>query len=209
MPSYPLIAFPTLPGIGWPVKRTPRAGSTRSVSTVSGRVARLSLWANPLFDFELTFDGLASNAAWPGLGANSKQALEGFFLQMQGSYAPFVFVDITDTHQTSQALGVGDGTTTTFTVSRSISGSYSGPVDYVLNVATVYSNGTPVAGGSWNLVYPNHIVFTSAPGLSAVLTIDFFFGYLVTFADDTNDFDQFMSNLWAAQAIKLRGVRAQ
>ena len=206
MTTYPVPSFPSLPGLSWPVKRTPRAGMTRSAISVSGRVARLALWANPLFDFELTFDGLASNANYPGLFANSKQMLEGFFLEMQGSYGVFAFEDVTDSNQFGAVLGVGDGTTTAFTAQRSI-GPYQGPADYILNVGAVYVNGSQQIGSAWSLSYPNTIVFATAPISGAVLTLDFWWAYSVTFAEDTLDFDEFMSNLYSIGSVKLRGIR--
>lgn len=206
MTTYPLPRFPDLPGLSWPVKRTPRAGMTRSVQAVSGRVARLALWANPLFDFELTFDGLDSNANFLGLYAHSKQMLEGFFLQMQGSFGVFALLDKQDSYQQGAVLGAGDGSTLAFTARRDI-GSYSGPVDYVLNVGAVYINGVAQGPSAWTLQYPNQIVFATAPALGTVLTIDFWWAYAVTFAEDSTDFDQIMDGLWQAGSIKLRGVR--
>lgn len=207
MPSYPLARFPSLPGLAWPVKRTPRAGLTRKAEASSGRVARLGLWANPLFDFELTFEGLASNAAFPGLIANSKQMLEGFFLQMQGGLGVFAFQDVTDTVQIGAALGIGDGATLAYTPARSI-GPYQGPPDYILNIGAVYANGAALPGSAWTLSWPNQIVFAVAPAAGVALTLDFTWAYMVVFAEDTSDFDEFMSHLWSAGSIRLRGVRA-
>ena len=56
-------------------------------SHVSGREVRDARYLNPIWRFELTFDGLdgAPAAAYGGLGAQSLQALMGFFLQCAGA----------------------------------------------------------------------------------------------------------------------------
>jgi hypothetical protein len=196
--------FPDLPGLSWPVKRTPKGGATRIFRAASGRTARLALWRYPLFEFELTFDGLASNDAYPGLFACSKQMLEGFLLQMQGSAGLFAFEDKTDAYQSGAALGLGDGTTTSFTAQRDI-GGFRGPADYVLNVGAVYVNGTAVS--NWTLSLPNSIVFASAPAAGAVITADFWWAYACAFKDDSFDLEQFMSHLWEVKSLKFESVR--
>jgi hypothetical protein len=196
--------FPDLPGLSWPVKKTPLAGATRTVKAASGRMARMALWRYPLFEFELTFDALCSSDQRPSLYAYSAQMLEGFFLQMQGSYGVFAFEDKTSSYQEGAALGIGDGATTTFAAARNV-GAYAGPADYVLNVAAVYVNGVAVA--NWSLSLPSSIVFASPPASRAVITMDFWWAYMCTFADDQAEFDQIMFDIWQAQSLKLRSVR--
>ena len=62
--------LPTLAGQGWSVHKTPLF-STLVASHVSGREVRDALYANPIWRFELTFDGLASDSvrgfAIPGM----------------------------------------------------------------------------------------------------------------------------------------------
>ena len=66
-------SFPVLAGQGWSVHKRPTF-STRVASHVSGREVRQSLYAYTLYEFELTFDGLASGSSFPGLGATSCRA---------------------------------------------------------------------------------------------------------------------------------------
>jgi hypothetical protein len=89
--------FPTLAGQGWSVHKKP-AFSTLVASHVSGREVRDLLYANPIWNFELTFDGLdgSTTGQYPGLGSQSYQALLGLYLQMQGQFGQFVFYDPTD-----------------------------------------------------------------------------------------------------------------
>ena len=50
--------MPRWQGQAWPVKRTPMT-STRVARHVSGRELRSPNWTNPLYQFEISFDGLS------------------------------------------------------------------------------------------------------------------------------------------------------
>ncbi len=83
--------FPNLAGQGWSTHKKP-VFSTLVAGHVSGREVRDALWQYPLWEFELTFDGLASDAtSYPSLGAQSLQSLMGLFLQMQGQFGTFLY----------------------------------------------------------------------------------------------------------------------
>ncbi len=107
-------SFPALAGQGWSVHKRPTF-STRVASHVSGREVRSPLFAATLYEFELTYDGLASNAAYPGLGANSLQSLMGLYLQCEGQYGTFLYIDPSDCTAAGQTIGTGDGATASFT----------------------------------------------------------------------------------------------
>src|SRR5208337_2444752 len=88
--------FPTLAGQGWSVHKTPLF-STIVASHVSGREVRDALYQNPIWRFELTFDGLGSDSvSYPGVGAQSLQSPMGFYVQCQGQYGSFLYTDPTD-----------------------------------------------------------------------------------------------------------------
>ncbi len=106
-------SFPVLPGQGWSVHKKPTL-STRVASHVSGREVRSPLYASTLYEFELTYDGLASNAAYPGLGVNSLQSLMGLYIQVQGQFGTFLYTDPTDNTQSvsiSAVPATGDAPT--------------------------------------------------------------------------------------------------
>ncbi|RBP03799.1 uncharacterized protein (TIGR02217 family) [Roseiarcus fermentans] len=199
-------SFPTLAGLGWSVHKKPTF-STIIGAHASGREVRTPLYVNPIWTFEVTIDGLSSSAtAFPGLGANSQQALLGFFLGLQGKYGTFLFTDPTDSSVTAGALGTGDGTTTTFTFARYM-GAFLEPVGWVTAVSNVYLNGVNQASG-WSLTTPNSLVFSVAPGAAVAITATFTFAFQCRFDDDAMDFEQFMSNLWKVDKITFRSVRA-
>ena len=198
-------SFPTLAGLGWSVHKKP-VFSTVVASHVSGREVRDALYQNPIWQFELTFDGLSSSpSSYPGLGANSMQALMGFFLQMQGQFGTFLYSDPTDSAATNVTFATGDGTTTAFTFSRFM-GAFLEPVGWVTSVSNVFLNNVNQPSG-WSLSTPNSLVFTSAPGAGVSIAATFTYAFQCRFDSDDQDFEEFMSNLWKVDSIKFKSVR--
>ena len=197
--------LPTLPGQGWSVHKKPLF-STVVASHVSGREVRDPLYQNPIWQFELTFDGLGSDAvSYPGVGAQSLQSLMGFYLQRQGQCGAFLYQDPTDSAVANQILATGDGATTTFTFSRSL-GGFLEPVGWVTNVSQVTIGGA-AQGSGWSLNAPNSLVFSTAPANGALIAASFSYAFQCRFEDDSLDFDQFMQNLWRVDSLKFRSVR--
>jgi uncharacterized protein (TIGR02217 family) len=200
-------SFPVLTGQGWSVHKKP-AFSTIVASHVSGREVRDALYDNPIWHFELTFDGLDSTGAtYPSLGAQSLQTLMGLFLECQGQYQTFLYTDPTDSVATAVQFAVGDGTTTSFTLARYM-GSFLEPVGWVLAVSHVYLNGvdTPAAG-AWSLTSPNTLVFVNAPASGVSIAASFSYAFQCRFDSDDLDFEQFMANLWSVDSLKFKSVR--
>jgi hypothetical protein len=199
------LTFPALPGQGWTVHKKPTF-STLVANHVSGREVRDSLWQYPLWEFELAFDALASDSAsYPGIGAQSLQSLMGLFLQCQGQFGTFLYVDPTDNAVVDQGVGIGDGVTTNFTMGRSL-GGFTEPVGWVTTLTNVKINGTVRSGPT--VTTPNTLALGAAPAAGAIVTASFSYAFLCRFLEDSNDFEQFMQNLWAVQSLKFRSVRS-
>jgi len=77
--------FPSLATLAWSVHVRPRF-STLIAQHVSGRETRGQLYANPLYEFELTYEILRSASAFQEL-----QTIAGFFAEMSGQNMPFWF----------------------------------------------------------------------------------------------------------------------
>jgi hypothetical protein len=198
-------SFPTLAGLGWSVHKKP-VFSTVVASHVSGREVREALYQNPIWQFELTFDGLDSSAGtYPGLGAESLQILMGFFLACQGQYNTFLYTDPTDSAATNTTFATGDGATTIFTFSRFM-GAFLEPVGWVTSVTSVFLNSVNQPSG-WSLSTPNSLVFTSAPGSGVSIAATFTYAFQCRFDSDDQDFEEFMSNLWRVDSVKFKSVR--
>jgi uncharacterized protein (TIGR02217 family) len=202
-------SFPALAGQGWSVHKRP-SFSTRIASHVSGREVRQALYAFTLYEFELTFDGLASGSSFPGLGSESLQSLMGLYLASEGQFGTFLYTDPTDKQVTEQGIATGDGATTSFTFMRTL-GGFIEPVSWVTSVANVYLNGTVQSPSSYSVTAPNGfdntLTFSTAPASGAVITADFSYAFVCRFLDDQNDFEEFMSGLWTLQSLKFRSVK--
>lgn len=198
-------SFPTLPGLGWSVHKKP-IFSTLVASHASGREVREALYQNPIWQFELIFDALSSSAtSYPGVGANSLQALLGFFLRMQGQFGSFLYGDPTDSVATNVTFAVGDGASQIFTFSRFM-GAFLEPVGWVTSVSNVLLNNVGQASG-WSLSTPNSLEFAAAPAPGVSIAATFTYAFECRFDSDDQDFEEFMSNLWRVDSIKFKSVR--
>ena len=197
-----LPAFPTLPGQTFATKSPITA--THVAEHDSGRTVRTALYQG-LYEFEVGFEALASDAACnPSLGAQSLQAVMGLYLQCCGSYGAFLYVDPNDNAATNQTIATGDGATTQFAFVRSIGAGLDGDF-YVTGVTGVAVNG--VAVSNWSLVAPNLLSFSAPPLSGATITASFDYAFVCRFLEDSQDFENFMQNLWAAKSVKFRSTR--
>lgn len=193
-----------LPGISWPVIRRP-VFATRIVTHASGREARAAYYARPVWEYDLTFEGLASGAAFPGLGAQTYQLLLGFYATVQSVAGTFLFNDVDDNTATAQSLGAGNGAQTSFALQRTL-GGFTEPVKQGLTVSAVFLNGVNQATG-WTFTAPGPIVFATAPGAGVAVTATFTFAWECRFVDDSIDFEKTMYGLFAAKTVKFRTVK--
>jgi uncharacterized protein (TIGR02217 family) len=196
-------SLPFLPGLGWSVHRRPTF-DTIVVPHPSGSEVRLALWQNCLWEFELTYDALASNAAYPGVWTDTLQTLMGFYLARGGQRGTFLFIDPDFNQMAGQGIGAGDGTTIVFPFYRVFGGQVE-PVSWVTAVAAVYLDGVVQPSG-WT-VSGNTVTFDAAPANGVVISSDFSYGFICRFLEDTLDFEEFMDNLWELKSLKFRQVR--
>jgi len=198
--------LPALPGLAWSRHKKP-SFSTRVASHVSGREVRVALMGYPLYEFEAVYNGLTSSAsAFTGLGALSLQSLMGFFLQLQGQFETFLYVDPDDATTTAQTFATGDGSTKSFIMMRAL-GGFLEPVGWVTGISNVYVNGAVQPGTSYSLTAPNTLTFASAPASGTAVSADFAYAFNCRFIDDQMDFEEFMSNIWKLDSMKFRSVK--
>ena len=199
--------FPSLPGQGIKVRKKPKM-DLQSVSHANGRETRTSRYITPIWEFDLTFDGLGIGSTRPNLGNSSVETLAGFYAQTQGPLIPFFYVDPTDSVANGKQIGVGDGSTTTFILTHTI-GGWSLPIDAIMGVTRVYHNGNAYTGAEWYVSGWNSITFYPGytPYAGLVITADYTYAYYVRFSDDTLDFEEFMSMLMLCKTVKFQTVR--
>lgn len=197
-----LPTFPVLPGQGF-ARKTPLSATNIALHD-SGREARTPIYGG-LYEFEVAFDGLASESAtFLGLAAQSLQAILGLYLQCLGGFGAFLYTDPNDNAVANQTIATGDGATTLFTLGRSIGAGFDTDL-YVTALTNVSINNSSVPG--WMLITPNLLSFSSAPASGAVIAASFSFAYVCRFLEDSADFENFMQNLWATRSLKFRSVR--
>jgi hypothetical protein len=129
----------------------------------------------------------------------------GFFLQMQGQFGTFLYVDPTDNTATNVTLANGDGVTTIFAFSRFM-GAFLEPVGWVTSVSNVTLNGVNQPSG-WEASAPNSLVFSSAPDSGVSIAATFTYAFECRFDSDDQDFEEFMSNMWQVESVKFKSVR--
>jgi uncharacterized protein (TIGR02217 family) len=193
--------FPSLATLRWSVHVKPRF-ATDIAARVSGRETRRARFANPYFDLELTHELLRSAAAYEEL-----QAIAGFFEAMSGQATPFWFEPPGLAAASGQSLGTGDGSTTTFPLVQMVGGATI-PVTGTSGVSAAYLNGAS-QGSGWTVSsgYAPAVTFASAPGAGVTVTADFGALWLCRFAEDVQDFEEFMAMLWTLKTLKLSTVR--
>ena len=208
--------FPSLPGLGWSVSKTPRF-ATRVQRAVSGRELRVLDQPNPIWSWTLSYSMLRDAhdvraPSGPGVGYDELRTLMGFFLQQQGAFQPFLFDDPTDDAATGQAIGTGDGSATVFQLARTMGaalpgGGFAEPITAPNAVSTIYFNGVRQSPSGYAVDAATGLVtFAAPPPAGQLVTADFTYFFRVRFADDTADFENFLYQLWALKQVKLQSV---
>lgn len=189
-----LPVFPTLPGISYPVKRSP-VWSTVKADALSGKRSRTPLWTYPLWRYDIPFEFLYSDDTEQQL-----QTLMGFFNSVQGAYGLFAFDDPDDDAVSGQEFGQGDGVTSSFQLVRSL-GGYTEPVFLLNGTPTISVAGTDTAPQSISSY--GVVTFSAPPASGAQLTWTGNYYWPCRFDDDTQEFEKFLQSLWSAKSIKF------
>jgi uncharacterized protein (TIGR02217 family) len=195
--------LPTLPGMNFPVGRSP-IWQTDVQYSVSGKRTSISNWTYPKWKYTIGFDVLRSNAL------AELQQMVGFFNARQGRFDTFLFNDPDDNSVLLQGFGFGDGTTTKFQLAR----AYGGYVEPVLVVNStpapqIYVNGTLKIGGTdYTLnVTTGLVTFVTAPANGTALTWTGAYYWRCEFLDDQIDPSKFMTQLWELKTLNFQSVK--
>lgn len=188
------ILFPTLPGVTWRATWTPTF-RTKVQSAVSGKEYRASLMANPLYNLTLSYEFLRHGSR------QELRQLVGFYLARRGAFDNFLYRMEDDCTVTDQLVGIADGTTRSFQLVRSFGSDFSEPVQNIEAVTGVKVNGLVPLGG-YTVSPTGMLTFNFPPGTGPITWTGSYF-YRARFADDEQDFDRFMKNLWEAKTVNL------
>lgn len=125
------VTFPSLPGLTWNIEKTPIYNTVKQVPVDFRYEVRTNLMTQQQYSFKLVFQYLRENRAGPGATAPLDfhlSTLEGFYKARNGSFESFLLdlsaltKNSTDSSETGQNFGVGDGTTTVFQLSTTRGG---------------------------------------------------------------------------------------
>lgn len=146
--------------LGWSVFKSPQM-NTLLQQAAGGKTTRAQLWANPIWNYKLTWEILRDSGSAP---TPFKQLID-FFLARGGSFDTFLYTDPNDNAVTGQLLGYGDGSTKTFQLLRNFSNFYEAMQNPNV-VSNVYINGVAQAAFSYAIGTENLLLrsqnFTNA-----------------------------------------------
>lgn len=197
------LVFPTLPGLIYPVKKTP-SWSTNIQEAASGKETRVNFWSFPKWSWSLTFELLRDK---PLISLDELWTLAGFFNKHYGSYDSWLFNDPDDNTVTAQGFGTGDGVTTQFQLART-RGGFTEPVKDVNAAPAIYKAGVlQTLTTHYSVSATGLITFVAAPAAAAALTWTGTYYWRCRFLDDTVDFEKFASQMWESNEIKFVSVK--
>lgn len=206
-----ILTFPTLPGLSFPVKKSP-AFSTIEHFTVQGGSTTQSPQPYANYKFELPFEFLRADNATLEI-----QALMGFYAACLGKATPFHFNDPDDNSVTGQGLAIGDNVTTDFPFVRTMGQNVDPIQDVIAAGVNIYKNGalqtlttaySILSTAQYGTNYG--IRFVAAPAAGTLITADFNFNFLCRFDDDALEFSKFQylngKGLWESKSVKFTSV---
>jgi len=206
--------FPSLPGLGFDVIRTPMWSNNRQTA-VSGVDTLIAYWSFPKWQYELTYNFLRQGTR-DNDDYSEFATLAAFFNTMMGQFDSFLYDDSDDDSVTGQGIGTGDGATLNFQLVRAMIGppSFVEPILAPNVVSAVYVDGVVVSASNytvnaWGTTTPGVISFHSghAPAAGKAVTADFTYYFPCRFNDDTLTFNKFMNQLYAAKSVKFTTIK--
>ena len=197
----PYATFPALPTLGWSVKFCADLFDRRGAARVGPGGARRQDMSRPLWEIELNYDLLAH-----GVARHELQTDPRLLRRVPRRERVVLFRAADASPVSAQALGTGDGTTTTFAFTVSIGGCGDRRRRTSARSPNVYLNGVLQSSGytvNATALAPS-VTFATAPASGVAVTADFHWYFLCRFDDDSEDVEEFMATLYALQSLRLK-----
>ena len=204
------LLLPQLRGLQYPIGKTPNWHTIKN-RTATGLPTYLQMYSFPWYTFKLSFSYLEDADS----EADDIHTLLGFFNRVGGAGQSFLFADsnFENNSVSSQSFGIGDGTSTTFQLTR-VYGEFPEPIYGLLMTPVITStvNGTETmltvnTNFTWDTNGTIH--FVTAPVSGAILKWTGEWYYRVHFKDDTAEFQQLFYRGWGLESIELESVKLQ
>lgn len=193
------LIFPNFLGQGLPIRRT-AIWDTLIQTSSSGVETRVSTWSYPVWEYQLTFEFLRSNAGFTEL-----QTLYGFFNSVRGSFDDWLYLDPTDSVATQQGFGFGNGTQTAFQLARTY-GGYVEPVRATASVSQIRVAGAPTT--AWTINAATGIVtFATPPAAGSNLDWTGVFYWRCRFRDSNFETSLFADGFSEARTLRFRTLK--
>jgi uncharacterized protein (TIGR02217 family) len=191
--------FPALPGLSWPVKRSP-VWKTLTQESLSGKETRVPVYTFPRYRWTVSFEFLRTAASYLEL-----QTLLGFFNSLNGGALPFYYSDTNDGAVSLQPFGIGDGVTTAFQLVRSF-GGFVEPVQSVNPAGLVIRVNGVITAASF-ISSSGVVSFASAPAAAAAITWSGTFFWLCRMDADTQEFAEFVSGMFSSADLSFTSIK--
>ncbi|MEK5752396.1 DUF2460 domain-containing protein [Acinetobacter variabilis] len=204
------VLFPELPGLEWDLSKKP-IFNTKIMESVNGRELRASYQAVPKYEISLSFGFLRESK-----GKNELQQLESFFLERRGAFDSFLFKMPEDCE--FKCTFTGDGETTTFQLHKQMHTS-----QIPLAHTQAFESEDPLMWADdldqpmwtdldermWETQYEitkkGMLTLPVPLAEGDTLQVEGTFYYRCRFADDEQQYTNFMNKLWKANKVELIG----
>jgi len=202
--------FPSLVGLTYQVPRVPMWDNDVQQS-ISGKENRIAYWTYPRYSWEFNYSVLRALGAYTEL-----QTLMGFYNSMQGKFTAFLYKDPDDYIVSSQGIGTGDASSTTFQLVKSFGGfvepilapdtssTFNVYFGSSLQAASSYTVGAYSSGGASSGV----LTFLSAPSSGTVITASFQYYYPCRFVEDSQTFTLNYLGVYSAESMKIISLKS-
>ena len=204
------VLFPELPGLEWDLTKTPTF-NTKIMTSVNGRELRASYQAVPKYEISISFAFLRESK-----GRNELQQLESFFLERRGAFDSFLLKMPEDNG--FNCTFAGDGSATNFQLYKQMHTAQipvSHTAEYVTQDPPMWNEDldqpmwTDPSDQMWETQYgitKNGRLILPVPLADGdTLSVQGTFYYRCRFADDEQQYTNFMHKLWKANKVEMIG----
>lgn len=193
--------FPTLPGLQWNVSKAPEY-STGIQRSINLHELRASFSCMPVWHFKLSYDVLRQGnlpVAGVPVPYDELNTLAGFFLAHYGDWDSWRFLT-SEANVANHAFAIGDGANVTFQLTRPV-GIANEPIGNAVITSLTVNN----SAATYTIAANGAVTFSSAPAGNAVARWSGSFYYRCRFKDNTQQFTEFMRQLWEAKTVEFIG----
>lgn len=201
--------FPSLAGLTLPVKRAPIWGTISQVS-IGGVVVTQQPQTYPRYRWTLDHAFLRQASAFGEL-----QSLMGFYNRCGGAAQTFLYDDPQDIAVSStspQTIGIGDGVTNLFQLTRS-RGNFIEPVFSPTVISSLTVAGVPPGAGYSQTATGGISINSGAPAVGSSVAWWGTYRWVCRFDEDSYDFNQFTAKadgqgpLWEQRGLSFTSVK--